>query len=60
MNFIRISVIISSNEIFENLNYLNEFLNLLIDMERYSEGIELSYKYYDEVNNSLDLEDKLL
>ena len=44
----------------ENLYYLNEFLNLLIDMERFSEGLELASKYFEEVNDSLDLEDKLL
>ena len=43
----------------ENFIYLNEFITLLIDMERYSEGSELVNKYYNSANYSFDLADKL-
>ena len=44
----------------ENFNYLNEFINLLIDMEHYNEGLQVASIYYDKVGNSFDLADKLL
>ena len=41
-------------------NYLNEYLNLLIDSNAIKEGIELCEKYYNEVEVSFNLQNKLL
>lgn len=48
------------NEInIENFNYLNEFINLLIDMGKYSKGLEFAEAYFKSVDSSIDLQDKL-
>lgn len=42
-----------------NFNYLNEYLNLLIDSNCIREGLELCDKYYNEVESSFNLQNKL-
>ncbi len=43
----------------ENFNYLNEYLSLLCLMDLYQEGLKLSQKYYELVEKSDDLQNKL-
>lgn len=44
----------------ENFNYFNEFLSLLCDMERYREGLDIANKYHHLINESQDLENRLV
>lgn len=44
----------------ENFNYLNEYISLLFDMGLIQEGLDLTARYYDIVNKSLDLDNKLI
>lgn len=43
-----------------NFSYLNEYINLCIDSERYNDGINIASKYYESVKNSKDFENMLL